>query len=49
MMLGSLMNVTAARTTRMPAAVKVIPISTLALPWIWVATGCLCARNLQIE
>ena len=46
MMLGSLMNVTTVRTTRISAAPTVQPISSRVLPWIWAATRTFLARNL---
>src|ERR1700678_4560044 len=45
MMLGSLMNVTTVRISRITAAPDVHPISSLVLPWVWVATGCFLARK----
>ena len=46
MMLGSLMNVTTVRTTRISAAATVQPISSRVLPWICAATAPFLARNL---
>ena len=45
MMLGSLMNVTTVRISRITAAPDVQPISSLVLPWVWCATGCFLARK----
>ncbi len=44
-MLGSLMNVTTVRISRITAAPAVQPISSLVLPWVWCATGCRLARK----